>query len=215
MRAITDGVVETLPAIFLATLTTVLAFASLRIVGSPTLSDLAVVGGLGLVLTLLAVIVAVPVTSRLLLRDGAPTRPLVPFSHVSRFATRLLPHRKPVAPRGARPARRPRDRPDPHHRRVQRDRPRAPPFRAAPGSRRAEPETAGQRPALRRRRDRRPDRADDGRRPRPAAGRQHRGLRRPARRCPTAPKTCPSTTPPSGVSSAPITPPSPCRCRRG
>lgn len=95
--AIAEGLVETLPAMAMTTLTTVLAFASLRIVGSPTLSDLALVGSFGLGLMLIAVVLAVPVASQLLLHDGAIVRPLVSFASVGRMAVALLPRHRAVA----------------------------------------------------------------------------------------------------------------------
>jgi len=97
-KAIVNGAVETLPAVFLATLTTVLAFASLRIVGSPTLTDLAIVGSLGLTLTLLAVMATVPVASRVLIPVDGAQREAASFGSVSRLAIRLLRHRRIIAP---------------------------------------------------------------------------------------------------------------------
>ncbi len=96
-RAVADGLSETFPAILLATVTTVLAFASLRVVGSPTLSDLALIGGLGLIVTLVAVVIAVPVATHMLLPESAEARALVPFTAISRIAHAVLDHRRLVA----------------------------------------------------------------------------------------------------------------------
>lgn len=95
--AVANGLHETLPAIAMATLTTIVAFASLRLVGSPTLADLALVGGLGLALALVAVVVTVPVASHFLLSDAARIRRPASFSLVSRLATGTLQVRRPVA----------------------------------------------------------------------------------------------------------------------
>lgn len=96
-EAIVDGVVETFPAVFLATLTTVLAFTSLRLVGSPTMTDLAYVGSIGLGLTLVAVLLTVPLASRYLIAAPSGARAMVAFGGVSRIAVRLLRYRRGVA----------------------------------------------------------------------------------------------------------------------
>ena len=58
--AVLQGVAETLPPIFLTSVTTGLAFASLLAVGVPTITELAIVGILGLFTMLLAVILLTP-----------------------------------------------------------------------------------------------------------------------------------------------------------
>lgn len=95
--AIIDGMVETFPAVLLATVTTVLAFASLRLVGSPTVTDLALVGSVGLCVTLVAVVLSVPALTRVLVTNPAGQRQMVSFSAVTGATIALLKHRRAVS----------------------------------------------------------------------------------------------------------------------
>ncbi len=89
--AIRDGVYETMPAVILAGVTTMLAFLCLRIVGSPTVENVAVIGPIGLALTTLAVFLVLPPATLLFFRnrpiDGA--KPM-PFLGATNAALRLL-----------------------------------------------------------------------------------------------------------------------------
>jgi len=96
--AILLGLRETMPAVVLATLTTALAFLCLLIVGSPTVSSVAVVGPIGLALTGLAVFVVLPPASLLLLR-GADLSRVQPqkYRTATGIAVRFLTRRNTVA----------------------------------------------------------------------------------------------------------------------
>jgi len=89
--AIAVGMAETMPAVVLASATTAVAFLSLFFVGSPTLQGLAIVGPVGLALTLIAVLISVPLSSLFLLNKGALGREPVGFVSVIRLAVGLLP----------------------------------------------------------------------------------------------------------------------------
>jgi len=88
--AIAAGLAETLPAIVLASVTTALAFFCLLFVASPTLQNLAIVGPVGLFLTLVAVVISVPISSLFLLNGAKGTKP-VGFAQVTRLTIVLLP----------------------------------------------------------------------------------------------------------------------------
>ncbi|MGP6089902.1 efflux RND transporter permease subunit [Antarctobacter jejuensis] len=72
--AIRRGLLETMPAVILAALTTALAFLCLIFVGSPTLSNVAIAGPIGLGLATLAVFLVLPPAAVLLFGTG-PLRP--------------------------------------------------------------------------------------------------------------------------------------------
>ncbi|WP_025312305.1 hypothetical protein [Roseicyclus elongatus] len=85
-------------AIMPTALTTAMAFRSLLIVGSASLSELTVLGATGLFLTPFAVVLAVPVAVMLPLRAGHLRAGLVRFSWISRAAVAALRHRIAIDP---------------------------------------------------------------------------------------------------------------------
>lgn len=95
--AIGVGLQETFPAILLASITTAMAFGVLFFVGSPTLLNLAIVGPVGMALTLVAVAISVPLTSLFLLKRGMGGRDPVSFAFVTRWTIGLLKHRRAVS----------------------------------------------------------------------------------------------------------------------
>lgn len=91
------AVVETIPAAALTTLTTIIAFLSLLLPGSPALSQMARAGAVGMALMFVAVVLVAPLAMQAL---GAPAagarvpagfRRLVPLACRTSRATRLLP----------------------------------------------------------------------------------------------------------------------------
>ncbi|MDF0603716.1 MMPL family transporter [Psychromarinibacter sp. C21-152] len=91
-RALVLGLNETIPAVILAALTTALAFVCLSLVGSPTLSNVALVGPIGMAMTTLAVYLALPPAALLLLGDRAEGRPdPLRFRGLAGLAIRVLP----------------------------------------------------------------------------------------------------------------------------
>lgn len=68
--AVRRGILETMPAVILAALTTALAFVCLLFVGSPTVSNVAIAGPLGLILATLAVFLVLPPAAMLLFGTG-------------------------------------------------------------------------------------------------------------------------------------------------
>lgn len=98
-HATITGFIEAMPAVLLTSLTTAAAFLCLLVVGSPTLSDVALMAPLGLVLTTLAVLLWLPAGMILAFR-GAQGRPLpsLPFSNISRLAIATLGRARWIAP---------------------------------------------------------------------------------------------------------------------
>ena len=88
--AIGVGLQETFPAILLASITTAMAFGVLFFVGSPTLHGLAIVGPVGMGLTLIAVAVCVPLASLFLLKRGMGGRDPVGFVAMIRWSISLI-----------------------------------------------------------------------------------------------------------------------------
>lgn len=95
--AIGVGLQETFPAILMASITTAMAFGVLFFVGSPTLHSLAIVGPVGMFLTLIAVAVCVPLTSLFLLKRGMGGRDPIGFVAVTRWAISLIQYRRAVS----------------------------------------------------------------------------------------------------------------------
>ncbi len=96
--AVARGMVETMPAVVLAGLTTALAFACLGLIGSETLASVALVGPVALALTTLAVWLVLPPAARLIFGDGrlARARPLG-FAALTGATLRLLPRFRAVS----------------------------------------------------------------------------------------------------------------------
>jgi predicted RND superfamily exporter protein len=96
-EAIRRGLWETMPAVILAALTTALAFVCLILVGSPTLTNVAIAGPLGLALATLAVFLVLPPAALLLFGQG-PLRQsrALEFGVVTRATLALLPRHRAV-----------------------------------------------------------------------------------------------------------------------
>lgn len=96
-EACEQALIEVGPACILSTLTTMLAFASFAFAGFDTLTRLAVAGGLGLALQLVAVLVLTPALA-LLLENPARAQPQPPqwLDAPARGGLRLLRWRAPV-----------------------------------------------------------------------------------------------------------------------
>jgi len=96
--AVAIGLRETMPAVILAALTTALAFFCLVFVGSPTITDLALVGPIGMALTTLAVFFAMPPAILLLYgrKPLAKAQPLK-FRSLTTIALALLSRNRAVS----------------------------------------------------------------------------------------------------------------------
>lgn len=92
--AVPRGVRETLPAVILTSVTTAIAFLSMLVVGSPTLTKLAILGALGLAVQLAAVVIGVAVLCYVF--GISKVRP-VGFLAIRGWAARLLGARRRVA----------------------------------------------------------------------------------------------------------------------
>ena len=95
--AIGVGLQETFPAILMASITTAMAFGVLFFVGSPTLHSLAIVGPVGMALTLVAVAISVPLSSLFLLKRGMGGRDPIGFVAVTGWAIGAIRHRRVVS----------------------------------------------------------------------------------------------------------------------
>ncbi len=91
--AIPIALQELLPAIALTTGTTALAFLSLLLVGSPTLAEVGAVGAMGLMLTFVAVFLAMPLAVRLLSQSNFAPKEHIWVARLARLTVRALPAR--------------------------------------------------------------------------------------------------------------------------
>lgn len=97
-EAVRRGISDTMPAVLMAALTTAIAFICLVFVGSPTLSNVAIAGPLGLVLATMAVYAVLPSAAILLFGSG-PLRHAraVEFRWIARSAIAALRWPKAIA----------------------------------------------------------------------------------------------------------------------
>ena len=100
VHAAASGLQKMMPAVVLTSLTSVIAFLSLLVVGSPALSDLAWIGAIGLMMTLSAVLVVTPILFLLLIvevsGDGASLYD-VGLDHLRVWLSKLLAHNKLIS----------------------------------------------------------------------------------------------------------------------